>query len=122
MSGFDCSGLVQFSFRQAGVMLPRSTAGQRHAAARVRVSHLRRGDLLLFRPSREEELAPRHLRGRRTIRARPVLRQARAQGSARLAILEEASAGGATVLHHLTSSAAAGWFGPMTGYAEACSQ
>ena len=47
-TGFDCSGLVQFSFRQAGVILPRSTAGQRQAAARVRVSHLRHGDLLFF--------------------------------------------------------------------------
>ena len=48
-SGFDCSGLVQFSFRQAaGVILPRSAAGQRQAAARVRVSHLRHGDALFF--------------------------------------------------------------------------
>ncbi|TMH94298.1 MAG: NlpC/P60 family protein [Betaproteobacteria bacterium] len=47
-SGFDCSGLVQFSFRQAGVILPRSAAEQRQAAARVRVSHLRHGDLLFF--------------------------------------------------------------------------
>jgi cell wall-associated NlpC family hydrolase len=47
-AGFDCSGLVQFSFRQAGVILPRSTAGQRQAGARVRVSHLRHGDLLFF--------------------------------------------------------------------------
>jgi cell wall-associated NlpC family hydrolase len=47
-TGFDCSGLVQFSFRQAGVILPRSTAEQRQAAARVRVSHLRHGDLLFF--------------------------------------------------------------------------
>src|SRR5258708_9312651 len=48
VTGFDCSGLVQFSFRQAGVILPRSTAGQRHARARVRVSHLRHGALLVF--------------------------------------------------------------------------
>jgi cell wall-associated NlpC family hydrolase len=47
-TGFDCSGLVQFSFRQAGVILPRSTAQQRHAAERVRVSHLRHGDLVFF--------------------------------------------------------------------------
>src|SRR2546430_5094002 len=39
---------VQFSFRQAGVILPRSAAEQRQAAARVRVSHLRHGDLLFF--------------------------------------------------------------------------
>jgi cell wall-associated NlpC family hydrolase len=47
-SGFDCSGLVQFSFRQAGIAVPRSTEEQLRASARVRVSNLRRGDLLFF--------------------------------------------------------------------------
>ena len=47
-SGFDCSGLVQFSFRQAGVSVPRSTELQLRAAAPVRGSQLRRGDLLFF--------------------------------------------------------------------------
>jgi len=47
-TGFDCSGLVQFSFRQAGVALPRSTEEQLRAANRVRLSGLRRGDLLFF--------------------------------------------------------------------------
>jgi len=47
-TGFDCSGLVQFSFRQAGVAVPRSTQEQRRASARVGVSNLKRGDLLFF--------------------------------------------------------------------------
>jgi cell wall-associated NlpC family hydrolase len=47
-SGFDCSGLVHFSFRQAGVTVPRSTELQLRAAAPVRGSQLRRGDLLFF--------------------------------------------------------------------------
>jgi len=47
-TGFDCSGLVQFSFRQAGVMLPRTTDDQLQAATPVRVSNLRRGDLIFF--------------------------------------------------------------------------
>ncbi len=46
--GFDCSGLVQYSFRQAGVTLPRSTEDQARASTRIRVSALRRGDLLFF--------------------------------------------------------------------------
>jgi murein DD-endopeptidase len=46
--GFDCSGLVQYSFRQAGVALPRDTEQQRRASASIRVSNLRRGDLLFF--------------------------------------------------------------------------
>jgi cell wall-associated NlpC family hydrolase len=46
--GFDCSGLVQYSFRQAGVALPRDTEQQRRASASIRVASLRRGDLLFF--------------------------------------------------------------------------
>ena len=47
-AGFDCSGLVQFSFRQAGISLPRSTEEQRRAARKVRASGLQPGDLLFF--------------------------------------------------------------------------
>jgi murein DD-endopeptidase len=47
-AGFDCSGLVQFSFRQAGVSLPRSTEDQLRTGNRVRISGVRRGDLLFF--------------------------------------------------------------------------
>ena len=47
-SGFDCSGLVQYSFRQAGVTLPHNTVQQRSASRLVKVSELRRGDLLFF--------------------------------------------------------------------------
>lgn len=47
-TGFDCSGLIQFSFQQAGVMLPRTTNEQRYASRLVRGSNLRRGDLLFF--------------------------------------------------------------------------
>src|SRR5256885_13226717 len=46
--GFDCSGLVQYSFRQAGVALPRDTEQQRRASASIRVSSLRRGELGFF--------------------------------------------------------------------------
>jgi murein DD-endopeptidase len=47
-AGFDCSGLVQFSYRQAGVTLPRSTEEQRSASRLVKLANLRRGDLLFF--------------------------------------------------------------------------
>src|SRR5437763_4829945 len=46
--GFDCSGLVQYSFRQAGVALPRDTEQQRRATAGIRGSSLRRGDRVVF--------------------------------------------------------------------------
>jgi murein DD-endopeptidase len=47
-AGFDCSGLVQYSFRQAGVTLPHNTVKQRSASRLVKVAELRRGDLLFF--------------------------------------------------------------------------
>ena len=47
-AGFDCSGLVLFSYRQAGVALPHNTEAQRRASQPVRLSSLRRGDLLFF--------------------------------------------------------------------------
>jgi murein DD-endopeptidase len=45
--GFDCSGLVQFSYSQAGVKLPRSTDDQLKASKPVR-GGMQRGDLLFF--------------------------------------------------------------------------
>jgi murein DD-endopeptidase len=47
-AGFDCSGLVQYSFRQAGVALPRKTEEQRLAASPVALTELRPGDLIFF--------------------------------------------------------------------------
>ena len=47
-SGFDCSGLVLYSYKLAGLSLPRDTEHQRQASRIVRVSSLRRGDLLFF--------------------------------------------------------------------------
>ena len=47
-AGFDCSGLVQFSFRQAGVSVPHNTEKQRLASRPVRLAELRRGDLVFF--------------------------------------------------------------------------
>ena len=47
-SGFDCSGLVMYSYRQAGRSLPHNTDRQRATSRPVKVSELRRGDLLFF--------------------------------------------------------------------------
>jgi cell wall-associated NlpC family hydrolase len=47
-SGFDCSGLVMYSYRQAGLALPHSTDKQRATSRPVKVADLRRGDLLFF--------------------------------------------------------------------------
>jgi cell wall-associated NlpC family hydrolase len=48
--GFDCSGLVVYSFAKAGVRgLPRSAEGLERHARKVSMDELRPGDLLFFR-------------------------------------------------------------------------
>jgi cell wall-associated NlpC family hydrolase len=46
---FDCSGLVEWSFAQAGVTMPRVAADQALTGAVVPVSQLAAGDLLFYR-------------------------------------------------------------------------
>ncbi|MFE0455303.1 NlpC/P60 family protein [Streptomyces sp. NPDC058914] len=48
-SGFDCSGLTQWSYAQAGVSLPRTSQAQAHAGRRVPLSQARPGDLVTYR-------------------------------------------------------------------------
>jgi cell wall-associated NlpC family hydrolase len=47
-AAFDCSGLVQWSFAQAGVSMPRVAADQARAGVAVPVSQLQPGDLLFY--------------------------------------------------------------------------
>ncbi len=49
--GFDCSGLVQYSHRLAGINLPRTTSQQYRAAKRISRRYLRAGDLVFFKTS-----------------------------------------------------------------------
>ncbi|GAA3995667.1 NlpC/P60 family protein [Streptomyces plumbiresistens] len=48
-SGFDCSGLMQWSYAQAGVSLPRTSQGQRYAGRQVPLSQAQPGDLVTYR-------------------------------------------------------------------------
>jgi cell wall-associated NlpC family hydrolase len=45
---FDCSGLVQWSFAQAGIVMPRVAADQARTGPAVAVSQLQPGDLLFY--------------------------------------------------------------------------
>ncbi len=46
---FDCSGLVQYSYRVAGLTLPRTSSEQFSVATPIRLSDAQPGDLLFFR-------------------------------------------------------------------------
>ncbi|MFQ5994270.1 MAG: C40 family peptidase [Acidiferrobacterales bacterium] len=46
--GFDCSGLVHYSFGRAGVIVPRTTREQRRSSRRLSDARVRPGDLLFF--------------------------------------------------------------------------
>ncbi|WP_369212088.1 C40 family peptidase [Streptomyces flavofungini] len=48
-AGFDCSGLMQWSYAQAGVGLPRTSQAQRYAGRQVSLSEARPGDLVAYR-------------------------------------------------------------------------
>jgi cell wall-associated NlpC family hydrolase len=48
-AGFDCSGLVQYSYREAGKKLPRTTGQLWDSAGTVAYDDLQVGDLLFFR-------------------------------------------------------------------------
>jgi len=48
--GFDCSGLVRYSFAGVGVLLPRFSGDQYNAGRHIQPSQARRGDLLFYGP------------------------------------------------------------------------
>ncbi|GAA5702381.1 hypothetical protein Save01_03198 [Streptomyces avermitilis] len=47
--GFDCSGLMQWAYAQAGVGLPRTSQEQRYAGRQVPLSQAQPGDLVVYR-------------------------------------------------------------------------
>lgn len=51
-AGFDCGGLVQYSYRSAGISLPRSSRDQQAATRPVLRRALAPGDLVFFRIGR----------------------------------------------------------------------
>jgi cell wall-associated NlpC family hydrolase len=51
-SGFDCSGLVQYSYKRVGKYVPRTAQAQYNAAVMIRSSSARPGDLIFFSSGR----------------------------------------------------------------------
>jgi cell wall-associated NlpC family hydrolase len=47
--GFDCSGLVQYVYAQAGIALPRTTGEQYRVGRRINLEDAQPGDLLFYR-------------------------------------------------------------------------
>jgi cell wall-associated NlpC family hydrolase len=47
-NGFDCSGLVQYSYSRVGINIPRTTRSQLNAGTTVSRTSLRAGDLVFF--------------------------------------------------------------------------
>ena len=46
--GFDCSGLVQYSYKNFGINLPRTTMDQINKGTAVNIDNLQNGDLVFF--------------------------------------------------------------------------
>ncbi|MBZ9636854.1 C40 family peptidase [Clostridium sp. FP1] len=46
--GFDCSGFVQYSYKNFGINLPRTTMDQVDIGASVNINNLEKGDLVFF--------------------------------------------------------------------------
>jgi len=55
--GFDCSGLVQWSFAQAGISLPRTSGAQYAATTHIPLADIQAGDLLFYGPGGSEHVA-----------------------------------------------------------------
>lgn len=46
--GFDCSGLIQFSYKEAGLALPRKTSDLKQISSPIQKTQLQKGDLVFF--------------------------------------------------------------------------
>ncbi len=48
-TGFDCSGLIQWAYKQHGVKVPRQTVAQAKTGKRIKSSKARPGDIIVFK-------------------------------------------------------------------------
>jgi len=68
-SGFDCSGLVQYSYRSAGKSMPRTTGQLWSSTSTVRRQDLQIGDLLFFSIEGKMSHVGMYLGGQRFVHA-----------------------------------------------------
>ena len=59
--GFDCSGLMQYTFKQNGISIPRTAREQYKSGTAVTSENLQPGDLVFFKGSRGSATAPGHV-------------------------------------------------------------
>jgi cell wall-associated NlpC family hydrolase len=59
--GFDCSGLIQYSFKKANISLPRTAASQYKKTKRIPLSQLQSGDLIFFHTRRRKHVKVNHV-------------------------------------------------------------
>jgi len=55
--GFDCSGLVMWSYAQAGIGLPRTSGAQYAATTHIPLADIQPGDLLFYGPGGSDHVA-----------------------------------------------------------------
>lgn len=69
VQGFDCSGLVQYAYANAGKRIPRTTAEQWRQLTPISSHNMRVGDLLFFRIGGKISHVGMYLGGRRFVHA-----------------------------------------------------
>ena len=59
--GFDCSGLIQYSFKKANISLPRTAASQYKKTKRISLAQMQTGDLIFFHTRRRKHVRVNHV-------------------------------------------------------------
>ncbi len=59
--GFDCSGLIQYSFKKANISLPRTAASQYKQTKRISLAQMQTGDLIFFHTRRRKQVRVNHV-------------------------------------------------------------
>ena len=57
-TAFDCSGLTQWAYKQAGINLPRTTRQQWAATTRISKDQLQPGDLIFYSNNKAAPVHP----------------------------------------------------------------